>query len=79
MFRSATFKRAQREWGDWKSPANRFDLLQAAGFPTLLAHAVARDTRYELHALVDLAAQGCPAELAVRIVAPLDEDFEPGG
>ena len=32
-----------------------------------------RDTRYDLHALIELVERGCPPELAVRILAPLDE------
>jgi hypothetical protein len=46
--------------------------LVAAGFPRGLAARLARDPRYDLHALVELAERGCPPELAVRILAPLD-------
>jgi hypothetical protein len=31
------------------------------------------DPRRDLHALLELVAAGCPPELAVRILAPLDE------
>jgi len=48
----------------------RIERLREAGFPTCLADALARDTRYDLHALLDLTDRGCPAELAARILAP---------
>ena len=47
--------------------------LVDAGFPRGLALRLARDTRYDLHALIELVERGCPPELAVRILAPLDE------
>jgi hypothetical protein len=34
---------------------------------------LARDERVDLHALLDLVQSGCPPELAVRILAPLDD------
>lgn len=46
--------------------------LVAAGFPPSLAARLARDARYDLHALIQLVERGCPPELAVRILAPLD-------
>lgn len=48
--------------------------LEQAGFSSLLAARVARDGRYDLHHLVELVEHGCSPELAVRILAPLDED-----
>jgi hypothetical protein len=48
--------------------------LVATGFSSPLAVFVARDHRYDLHALIELAEAGCPPELAVRILAPLDGD-----
>ena len=51
----------------------RRDQLAASGFPLPLAARVARDSRYDLHTLIELVERGCPPELAVRIVAPLDE------
>jgi hypothetical protein len=48
--------------------------LRRAGFGRRLADTVARDCSYDLHALLELVDRGCPAELAVRIVAPLDRD-----
>lgn len=51
----------------------RRDRLVEAGFGLPLAARVARDQDYDLHALIDLVERGCPAELAVRILAPVDE------
>ena len=48
--------------------------LVAARFPRELAARLARDPRYDLHALVELVERGCPPELAARILAPLDGD-----
>jgi hypothetical protein len=47
--------------------------LVEAGFPQPLAAEVADDSAFDLHALLQLVDSGCPPELAVRIVAPLDE------
>ncbi len=47
--------------------------LRDAGLSQLAAERLARDCRYDLHALLDLIDRGCPPELAVRILAPLDE------
>jgi hypothetical protein len=49
----------------------RIDRLRDDGFPPHLAEALARDTRYDLHALLELKDQGCTAELAARILAPI--------
>jgi hypothetical protein len=51
--------------------------LCRAGFGTELAEATARDCAMDLHALLGLIDHGCPPELAVRIVAPLDERERP--
>lgn len=51
----------------------RRDQLLAAGFPLPLAAAVADDPAYDLHALIELVERGCAPQLAVRILAPLDE------
>jgi hypothetical protein len=48
--------------------------LAAAGFSASLAAAIAPDTRFDLHALIGLVEGGCPPDLAVRILAPLDEE-----
>jgi hypothetical protein len=46
--------------------------LLRSGFPESLADRAARDGRYDLHRLIELADNGCPPELAVRILAPLE-------
>ena len=64
--------------GDLEPVVNwRIDRLRDAGFPARLAYIVARDTRYDVHALLELTDRGCPAELAARILAPLEEEHEP--
>jgi hypothetical protein len=55
----------------------RMKRLRGAGFSPALAGALARDRTYDLHALVELVDRGCPAELAARILAPLDRDRRP--
>ena len=51
----------------------RREQLTASGFPSALAAGLAEDTRYDLHALIELCERGCDPELAVRILAPLEE------
>jgi hypothetical protein len=48
--------------------------LVRSGFPEEAAAGVADDDRYDLHRLVELVERGCPPELALRILAPLEED-----
>jgi hypothetical protein len=55
----------------------RVERLRAAGLDDALARAIAADGRYDLHALLELVDRGCPAPLAARILAPL-EDAERG-
>jgi hypothetical protein len=55
----------------------RIERLREAGFPDPLAYSVARDARYDLHELLGLIDRGCPAELAARILAPLDGEPRP--
>ena len=50
----------------------RRDQLAASGFPLPVAASLAQDLHYDLHALIELVERGCPPELAVRILAPLD-------
>jgi hypothetical protein len=52
----------------------RRDQLVGAGFPRPLAARLARDGRHDLHALIELVERGCPPELAVRILAPLEQE-----
>jgi hypothetical protein len=51
--------------------------LLEAGFPEDAADAVASDSRFDLHALLQLVDRGCPPELAVRINAPLPREVGP--
>jgi hypothetical protein len=51
----------------------RRERLAESRFPLPLASDLARDQRFDLHALIELAERGCPPELAVRILAPLEE------
>jgi hypothetical protein len=48
--------------------------LERSGFPRRLAACVAHDGRYDLHRLIELVERGCPPELAMRILAPLEGD-----
>jgi hypothetical protein len=50
----------------------RRNQLLAAGFPEPLARSLARDGRYDLHALIELVERGCDPLVAVRVVAPLE-------
>ncbi|MGH3064913.1 MAG: hypothetical protein ACRDOF_01300 [Gaiellaceae bacterium] len=51
----------------------RSDQLAHAGFDVPVAARLAHDPRYDLHALIELVERGCPPELAIRILAPLEE------
>lgn len=51
----------------------RRDQLVHTGFPLPLASRVAHDQRLDLHVLIELTERGCPPELAVRILAPLED------
>jgi hypothetical protein len=48
--------------------------LVRSGFPEPVAGRVAHDSRYDLHRLIELVESGCPPELALRILAPLEGD-----
>lgn len=50
----------------------RREQLVESGFPFPVASRLAKDSRYDLHALIELVERGCPPDLAARIVAPLD-------
>jgi len=50
----------------------RCERLLEAGFPPAVAAEVAAESRYDLHALIDLVGRGCSPELGLRILAPLD-------
>ena len=62
-------ERARQELVRW-----RREQLIESGFPLPLATRLAKDARYDLHALIELSERGCEPELAVRILAPLEED-----
>jgi hypothetical protein len=47
--------------------------LLDAGFASDLAADLAQDGKVDLHALLDLVDQGCPPDLAARILAPLED------
>ena len=52
----------------------RGERLRDAGFPARQAAAIASDMRFDLHALIELVERGCPPDVAVRILAPLDQE-----
>ena len=52
----------------------RCEQLVEAGFALPLAARVSTDPRYDLHALVELVERGCQPDLAVRILAPVEEE-----
>jgi hypothetical protein len=56
----------------------RIARLRERGFSPQLAEQLAHDGRHDLHALLELVDRGCPAELAVRILAPLDDGGDRG-
>jgi hypothetical protein len=71
------FNRALRNPGDLEPVvAWRIDRLRDAGFRAQLADGIARDPRYDVHGLLELTDRGCPAELAVRILAPLNDEYD---
>jgi hypothetical protein len=51
--------------------------LLRAGVEANLAATIAIDCAIDLHALIELIERGCPAELAARILAPLDNAGTP--
>ncbi len=68
MRTTTTEERAAHDVARW-----RREQLTRSHFPLPLAARVAQDARYELHALIELAERGCPPDLAVRILAPIEE------
>jgi hypothetical protein len=52
----------------------RVQRLRGAGCSAALAESLARDTRYDLHELLKLIDRSCPAELAARILAPIEDE-----
>jgi hypothetical protein len=64
---------AEEQGGDEVGRWRREQLVHS-GFPPQLADRLARDRHYDLHALMELVERGCAVELAVRIMAPLEEE-----
>jgi hypothetical protein len=52
----------------------RREQLVDSGFAPALAVAVSENTHYDLHALIELVERGCAPQLAVRILAPMEEE-----
>ena len=61
-------KREGLEFVTW-----RREQLAYYGFPLRLASQVARNQHFDLHALIELAERGCPPEIAVHILTPLED------
>ena len=57
------------EVGRWRQ-----EQLTGSGFSPALAAEIANDSRYDLHALIELVERGCRPDLAVRILAPLTDE-----
>jgi hypothetical protein len=55
----------------------RQERLMGTGFSLALAAEIANDSRYDLHALIELVERGCRPDLAVRILAPLTDERAP--
>ena len=69
MRMTATTEQTAHEVVRW-----RREQLVGSGFPLPLAARLAKDARYDLHALIELVERGCQPELAVRILAPEDRE-----
>jgi hypothetical protein len=67
MYANASEPKRNRAVVGW-----RREQLVETGFPLPLADRLARDSRYDLHAVIELVERGCPPELAVRILAPIE-------
>jgi hypothetical protein len=52
----------------------RREQLVRSGVPVTLAARAAKEGGYDLHALIELLGRGCPPELAIRILAPLESE-----
>jgi hypothetical protein len=52
----------------------RREQLLESGFLLSVAARLAKDSRYDLHALIELVERGCPPDLAARILSPLDDE-----
>jgi hypothetical protein len=54
----------------------RRDQLIGVGFGPPLATRLAFDERWDIHALIELVERGCQPDVAARIFAPLDEEWD---
>jgi hypothetical protein len=63
----------QRERHELELVEWRLGRLVQSGFSPRLASQVATDERFDLHALIELVERGCPPQLAVRILWPLED------
>jgi hypothetical protein len=54
----------------------RYRCLRRAGLSDAGARCVAEETTFDLHALLELVDRGCPPDVAVRILAPLDWELD---
>jgi hypothetical protein len=70
--------RARRAGIDRRVVDWRLGQLLGAGFAPESASTLAHDPRFDLHALIELVERGCPHDLAVRILTPLDGGDEDG-
>ena len=61
-------RRTTESYREWRTHC-----LRRAGFDAATADRIATDTAFDLHALLELVDRGCPPQLAMRILAPLDE------
>ena len=68
MQANTTSARAMDEVVRW-----RCEQLVESGFAPSLATTIAKNTHYDLHALIELVERGCQPELAARILAPVEE------
>jgi hypothetical protein len=51
----------------------RCEQLVRSDFARMLAVRIAANAHYDLHPLIELVERGCEPELAVRILAPVEE------
>lgn len=54
----------------------RRDQLIGAGFSLPLATRLALNERWDIHALIELVERGCQPDVAARILAPLEAEWD---
>jgi hypothetical protein len=69
MQMSTTSEQSSEEVVRW-----RRERLAESGFSLPLASRVAKDPHYDLHALIELVERGCAPDLALKILAPIEEN-----